>query len=595
VRSPEDDLPSQVSVQVGAKGGTLKASGMTLEIPEGALDKNVKISAKNAGQTAPKEVQAKQVSDLYEFGPDGTKFNKEVKITFHTEKEEQRAEVYFTKEDGSGFEKIASQKNGKEITAFVKHFSQGFVGVPLDDAPDAGVEEPLDDGGEAPDAEEEDAGEVEMDATLDADTIADTSTPDPIQDTSVPVDATVADAAVDAGPAKTHIVVTSRDMFGVLVNQTWAAFQDGQGAWQTLPTSSKPGVYEFDVVSGSLGVAFVCSSPDQVNSWNTITYKPSTSTKFDVVTHGPPCTAGSAPPVFTLQGKINLGSDQYWRVGHSHLSTQINFSTVPPDFILGDMGQNEVNDVLFASGPSASPNAINRILVRRNVMIYANTTGYDLDIVKDGSAPLGTFQAQVLNATNATYVDVRYITRNTADGLWLNTTPTTGSSTRVASFAALPTGLRLTADRYLLAATDSSSSEWRNASFSTYTSGNLSATLPPAFVTAFASVNTPYLRPTFGFTPLTGANLYAFSVSYSPLRTSLHMFSIDVDPASLTGSGAQTLTFPDFSQVTGFQTAWVAPSSGSVSTKAAVQVSKSDASGDLKTESGQSATLGAAL
>lgn len=110
-----EQLPAKVTVQVDSKGGIVKASGgMTLEIPAGALDKAIKITASNAGQSAPKEIQAKQVSDLYEFGPEGTKFNKDVKITFHTAKEEQNPVVYFTTEDGSGFEKIASQKNGKK-------------------------------------------------------------------------------------------------------------------------------------------------------------------------------------------------------------------------------------------------------------------------------------------------------------------------------------------------------------------------------------------------------------------------------------------------------------------------------------------------
>jgi hypothetical protein len=51
------------------------------------------------------------------------------------------------------------------------------------------------------------------------------------------------------------------------------------------------------------------------------------------------------------------------------------------------------------------------------------------------------------------------------------------------------------------------------------------------------------------------------------------------------------ITFPDFSAVPGFQTAWVAPSGGSVSVKSSVRVAKSDASGDQKSESGQSSSI----
>lgn len=588
----EGDLPKHVSVQVGTKGGTLKASGgLTLEIPEGALDKNVKISATNVGLTAPKEIQAKQVSDLYEFGPEGTKFNKDVKITFHTAKEEQRAEVYFTKEDGTGFEKIKSEKNGTEVTAFVKHFSQGFVGVPLDD------EEPAADAGEdeVPDAqvEEEDAGQPVPE--MDAGTKLDAGAPDPIPDagTAQPSDAaTVKDATapVDAGPPKMHIAIHSRDVSGALVNQTWAAYQDGIGAWQAIPAPTTTGIYEFDVYSASYGVAFVCAMTTNTDSWNTITFSPTTKTTFDVVTQGPPCTVGTAPAQVNVQGTLTLAPDTYWRIGHSQLTGGAgSYSGAPADFST-NLLTGVTDDILFATGPTASYMTINRILVRRDQTFYANTTGYNSSM-DAGVAPASTMQAQVLNASGNTYLDVRYTTRNTEDGLLLNSTDTTGTTTRVASFATLPEGLRRPTDRYLIVGHEMNSNDWRSASLSAYPTGNLSVALPPAFTTGFAPVTTPYLRPSFTFTPVTGASLYSFGSLYSPVRGQNHNFTINVDPAWLSGSGQTTLTFPDFSAVPGFQSAWVAPSNGSVSAKSAVYVKKSDSSGDFKSESGQSATV----
>src|ERR1044071_9614758 len=102
-----DDLPNEVSKQVGERGGTLEAKGMTLEIPAGALKSEVEISVTNTGQSAPKDARAEQLSDVYEFGPAGTKFAKDVKVTFHAKTEDPKTSVYFTKQDGSGF-----QKNG---------------------------------------------------------------------------------------------------------------------------------------------------------------------------------------------------------------------------------------------------------------------------------------------------------------------------------------------------------------------------------------------------------------------------------------------------------------------------------------------------
>jgi hypothetical protein len=590
----QQNLPEDVSARVGEKGGTLKAKGVTLEIPAGALDKDVKISVTNAGQSAPKELRAEQLSDVYEFGPAGTTFNKDVEVTFHAKTDDPKAAVYFTKADGSGFEKIDSEKSGEEFTARVKHFSQGFVGVPLDDELDAAA---------GPDAEAEEAGEPvdELDAgpdpQLDAEQ-ADTGT-DPAPDADqAPVDAAGFDAEAEAGAIPTtHIVVHSRDRFGALVNQTWAAFQDGQGAWEALPAPGAAGVYEFDVTSANFGVAFVCSTLDFVNSWNTLTYASSITPTLDVVTQGPPCTTGAAPAKYTLQGTLTHGTtDTGWRVGHAHQGgAAVNFSGGPTTTVLvGDMFHNEPNDVMFASGASSGSYAISRFLVRRDVSLTANATGYNFDMLKDGVAPLGSALAQVLNANDATYLDVYYVTRGTGIGLWINTTTTTGSATRQASFATLPeTSIRRPTDRYLLVGADQTAAQWRIASLATYATGNLNVGLPPPFTTGFSALAAPYLRPVFSFTPVSGASVYMFNQNYSPVRSSDHNFAIVVRPAWLGGSASATLTFPDFSQVPGFDARWVAPSAGSVVAKAAVLKSTSDSFGDFKSESGQSATVSA--
>jgi hypothetical protein len=596
----QQDLPDEVSARVGEKGGTLNAKGLTLEIPAGALDKDVKISVTNAGQSAPKELRAEQLSDVYEFGPAGTTFNKDVEVTFHAKTDDPKAAVYFTKEDGSGFEKIDSEKNGEEFTARVKHFSQGFVGVPLDEL-DAGAAEL--DAAADPDAEAEEAGEPvdELDAgpdpQLDAELTDTGSDPTPDAD-QVPVDAADSDPEAEAGAIPTtHIVVHSRDRFGALVNQTWAAFQDGQGAWQALPAPGAAGVYEFDVTSANFGVALVCSTPDFANSWNTLTYASSLTPTLDVVTQGPPCTSGTAPAKYTLQGTLTHGTtDTGWRVGHAHLGgSGVNFSGGPTTtVVVGDMFHNEPNDVMFATGAGSGLPTISRFLLRRDISLVANGTGYNFDMLKDGVAAGGSALAQVLNASDATYLNVFYMTRGTGLGLWINTTTTTGSTTRQASFATLPeTSIRRPTDRYLLVATDQTAAQYRSASLATYTAGNLNVALPPPFVVAFSALAAPYLRPVFSFTTVSGASVYMFNQNYSPVRSSDHNFAIEVQPAWLGGATSATLTFPDFSQVAGFDTRWVAPSAGSALAKAAVLKSSSDVNGALKSESGQSATVSA--
>lgn len=607
--APGEELPAEVSAQVGEKGGTLKAAGMTLEIPAGALDKNVKITVANAGQSAPKELRAEQLSDVYEFGPAGTKFDKDVKVSFEAKADDPKASVYFTKEDGSGFEKIESEKRGTTFTAYVKHFSQGFVGVPLDDEVDAGTGADagnVEDGGEPDDELDADAL-PQMDA--DAEDIDASEPPDAERDAAAPPDeggmvradsqastegGFDAEVEGEAAVPTAHIVVHSRDRFGALVNQTWAAFQDGQGAWQPLPAPAATGVYEFDVAGVGFGVAFVCSTADFANSWNTLTYAASTTTSLDVVTQGPPCTAGTAPAVHTLAGRLQIGTDQYWRVGHAHQGgSGINFSAAPVDFIVGEMRHNEPNDVVFATGPSNNSHAINRFLVKRGVTLTVDVTGYNLDMVKEGFAPLGNAQAQVLGANDATSVNVFYATRGTELGVWLNTSTTSGSLTRTASFATLPETARGGDDRYLLVGADVTAAQWRIASLAAYPTGNLNVSLPPPFAASFSAQTAPYLRPECSFTTLPDADRYVFSVNWSPERGSNHNFAIEVHPATLGGSSSATLTFPDFSQVSGFDARWVAPTNGSVSAKAAVLRSTSTAAGALKSESGVSATVGA--
>jgi hypothetical protein len=593
--SSGEELPQDVSVPVGGKGGIVKTSGVTLDIPEGALDKTLQISAKNIGQTAPKELNTKQLSDVYEFGPEGTKFQKDVTITFPNKSMNEKAEVYFTTEDGKAFEKIPSERDGDVVRAKVKHFSRGFLGVPLDEAdePDAATEDAS--SSTQPDASDIDAGsasdagvEVDARAELDAAPTPDATT---APDATTPTDAGSADASgptdADTGPSAMRIVIRSKDVYGVAVNQTWAAFQDGDGEWLPLPTPTTAGHYELDVTSPRFNVAFVCSSKDLVNSWGTVHYLTATATMFDVVTEAPPCTVGTAAPVYTLAGNIAMGADTYLRHGHAHEASGIIYTGIG-DYLMGQLVRNEVDDLVFISGPSAY--GLSRILVVRDQQFAANTTGRNYAM--DGGVALGgNAVAQVSNASDATYVDVRYVTRGTEHGVWLNTSDATGAGIRSVTYAGVPETIRRPTDRYLLAASDDGGGSKRTVSLTRYASGDISAALPPLFGDAFSADIDPYLRPSYEFTKVQDASLYSFKVTYSPVRSSAHSFSLDVAPVALDANASQTLTFPDFSGVAGFNPAWVAPSNGSATVEAMVVVSKADANGTFRSESSSNTTV----
>jgi hypothetical protein len=582
-----EELPDDVSATVGAKGGILKASGVTLDIPEGALNKNIKVTATNVGKSAPDVLRTRQLSDTYEFGPEGTKFNKDVTVSFPNKTLQERVEVYFTKEGSRDFEIIKSEKRGDQVVAMVKHFSQGFLGVPLDDELDAG-----DDAGEnASDAEPMDArSEPDTDASMDAIVAPDAGTE--------PSDAGTGDtSAADSALPTTHIVVHTRDLYGALVTQTWAAFQDGKGAWQPLPTPAQQGVYEFDVVNSAFAVALVCASGDQTNSWGTLRYTTTSSTTLELGTAGSVCTSGTAPVQHTLSGIVRMPSGYwYWRYGHAHeyspvLST--GGATTTPSFTLKELVHDEPNDVLFTTAPGTSSYMIGKIDIRRDVRASADMdAGVDFDLVDGGIAPLGNQQVQMLGGSgDAGTIDVHYLTRATEIGLWLNSSPTSGTGTRTASFATLPESIRRSSDLYFARGAEESATQWRRASLATYPSAAITLTLPASFAITFAAVGTPYLRPTFDFTPVANASQYVFNLDYSPVANSHHRFDIALDPAWLGGTSQTLLTFPDLSTLTGFSSSWVPPSAASVSAKAAVHSFNFDGATTLKSESGQAATV----
>jgi hypothetical protein len=621
--SGDADLPSiasEVSREVGAQGGSLRVKGATLAIPAGALDEPVTLSAKNRGKSAePMTVVKKVVSDLIEFGPEGTKFKKEVELEIELESEEPRAKVYFSREDDpSQFEALPTTNKGKTASAKVKHFSRAFVGVPDDDimVPDAAL--PGDAGGSLDASTAGDAGAVANDAGgssagdagagLDATPAPDAASvldaEQPGKDGSSPapdagrLDAGVADAgaadasAPDSGPSATRINVNSRDGYGVGVNQTWAAFQDGDGPWQQLPPPSKPGSYTFNVQGSRYGVVFVCSDKTNAKSRGTVHYYPSSKLTLDVQA-GDACLVGTAPPTYWVTGNLVLPSNNnYYRYGHVNSGTTV--AAGAGTYFANVFPANDMQDLIIAASV-ATDSGLSSLIVWRDLVLNQVLT-QDADFIKTGVAPGPSFSITLTNSSATASVDTYYTTRGAKVGLPLRQSATISPSGTIRSmtYASMPTALVRPSDAYLVKASESLTNSTRTLMQRFSSVGDRSIALPASLPAVFSTVKTPYYRPSAMIGDYAGATKYMFRWGSFPTAGVERVFETSVDPAWFGAAGSHTVTFPDFSGVAGFDPIWVLPSQATgqnVNTDAQAHTFATTADGDVSTQVTAFATL----
>lgn len=118
--------------EVNVSGGTFTVGDVKFEIPDGALDKEIKLTAKEIA--TPKDLPSlKRPSDMvaaFEFGPDGTEFKKPVKVTVTLPKAMKSGKylvsTYIPDEDTwEGV--LFADVNGTVATFEVEHFSHYAV------------------------------------------------------------------------------------------------------------------------------------------------------------------------------------------------------------------------------------------------------------------------------------------------------------------------------------------------------------------------------------------------------------------------------------------------------------------------------------
>jgi hypothetical protein len=121
--APDNTAQATVSQVVGASGGSVATTGLTLTIPQGALADSTTITVQNEGAVPQGYVG---LSSLFQFGPDGTVFAQPVTVSFPISGGTNPA-VFWSNAQG-GFDEVPTTATSTAATAQVTHFSQGFCG-----------------------------------------------------------------------------------------------------------------------------------------------------------------------------------------------------------------------------------------------------------------------------------------------------------------------------------------------------------------------------------------------------------------------------------------------------------------------------------
>ncbi len=112
---------------IGPDGGTLRAAGVTLEIPAGALSRETELVVRESGGVSlPAGVEAR--SRVFSFEPDGITFAIPIEVAFEGVTDPS-TEVFWSNASG-GFDRLPTVIEGGAARAQVTHFSHGFAGGP---------------------------------------------------------------------------------------------------------------------------------------------------------------------------------------------------------------------------------------------------------------------------------------------------------------------------------------------------------------------------------------------------------------------------------------------------------------------------------
>lgn len=122
-----DDSPGPgtgTGTGIGPAGGVVAIDGVTLTVPEGALDKETAIAIAKEG-SSPAGYEAR--SPVYRFTPDGLEFKKPATVEISYTSGAAQVVVQWSRGSGNEYEALTTDSSSGRAKASVTHFSNGFV------------------------------------------------------------------------------------------------------------------------------------------------------------------------------------------------------------------------------------------------------------------------------------------------------------------------------------------------------------------------------------------------------------------------------------------------------------------------------------
>lgn len=131
------EKPSTASATIGGEGGRIEVLGLTLEVPEGALQEDTLVTVTRTELAAP----GSGYTPLYRFDPEGLVFDLPASVSFWLPPDflSKPLTTFWSKRDEpSVYEDIGGEIGADAIVARTSHFSTGYVGLSEDDEPSGG-------------------------------------------------------------------------------------------------------------------------------------------------------------------------------------------------------------------------------------------------------------------------------------------------------------------------------------------------------------------------------------------------------------------------------------------------------------------------